>query len=182
MKQKILVILDHSYKSQRKYEQFKDEIMKLYGNNYEIVFKLFDPVQARYDYIPENIQSVIDSDTVMTYTDNYVCVIVDGPAAYFWLQSFYDGNLIAINPVIDIYSEIQFNQSVNETLKLTRSFQTNNVICILSDEFKDRVEEYDNVFYDTTVVLAKENIKDISSFWSKKSSFDQVFRYMVDIN
>lgn len=44
MKQKILVILDHNYNSEDRYAEFKDRINDLYGDNYELVFKLFKPV------------------------------------------------------------------------------------------------------------------------------------------
>ena len=40
-------------------------------------------------------------------------------------------------------------------------------------------EVYDNEFYDTTVIVADESIKDIKEFWSIGSTFDQVFNYMV---
>ena len=182
MNQKILVILDHNYNSEDRYAEFKKRINDVYGDNYELVFKLFKPVQEHYEYIPQNIQSAIDADTVMTCTDDFVCVIVDGPAAYFWLQTFYSGNLIAINPVIDIYSEYPYNEVDSKDLKFSRSFQTNNIVCLLSNEMKSHREEYGNAFYDTTVIIAKENLHDIHSFWSIGSSFDQVFRYMVDQN
>ena len=45
---------------------------------------------------------------------------------------------------------------------------------------KDYIEEYDNQFYDTTVILANENLNDIKSFWNIDSTFDQVFNYMVN--
>jgi hypothetical protein len=102
------------------------------------------------------------------------------PAAYFWLQSFYDGNLIAINPIIDIYKEYPYNlYNDDKELKLTRQFQTENTICIISDELRKLTEVYDNEFYDTTVIVADESIKDIKEFWSIGSTFDQVFNYMV---
>lgn len=183
MKQKILVILDHNYNKSRKvYNELVKTIIDLYGSRYEVVFKLFDPMQTYYEFIPQNIQSAIDSETVQTYTEDYACVIVDGPAAYFWLQSFYNGNLIAINPVIDIYTEYLYNDDDIKDLKFSRSFQTNNIICLLSNELKDSHEEYDNVFYDATVVVAKEDLSNIHSFWSKGSTFDQCFNYMIKQN
>lgn len=38
MKQKVLVILDHSYSTGERYEIFKNRITELYGDNYELVF------------------------------------------------------------------------------------------------------------------------------------------------
>lgn len=90
--------------------------------------------------------------------DNYVCVIVDGPAAYFWLQSFYNGTIIAINPVIDIYNELHYEDDELKELKFSRSFQTNNIVCILSKELSHLHEEYDNAFYDSTVVISNESL------------------------
>lgn len=180
MKQKILVILDCSYKNSNVYDRVVNQIQCIYGIDYDVVFKLFNPVQTKYEYIPQNIQSDIDTDTVQAYIDNYVCVIVSGPASYFWLQSFYDGKLIAINPVIDIYENYPYDEYKDDDLRLSRSFRSENIICIVSDEKKDYVQEYDNNFFDTTVVVAKEKLKDIKSFWSIGSTFDKVFKYMVD--
>lgn len=181
--EKILVILDHNYNKDPKiYKELTNRINEVYGNSYEIVFKLFDPVQTHYEFVPQNIQSAIDSDTIQTSDDDYACVIVDGPAAYFWLQSFYSGPLIAINPVIDIYTVAPYDADENKELKFSRSFQTDNIICIVSNEHRDFIQEYDNAFLDTTVILADENLKDIEDFWSLNSSFDQVFQYMVNKN
>ncbi len=181
MKQKILIILDHDYKTKKKYDMLREQINLCYGDNYDIVFKLFDNIQKQYNYVPDNIQMEIDSETIYAYIDNYACVITDGPSAYFWLQSFYDGNLIAINPTIDIYKEYPYDLEYNDKdLKMSREFQTNNTVCILSNEMKDYIEEYDNQFYDTTVILANENLNDIKSFWNIDSTFDQVFNYMVN--
>lgn len=183
MKQKILVILDHDYnKDPVVYKELTNRICELYGDSYDVVFKLFDPIQTFYEFIPQNIQSAIDSDTAQTCTEDYVCVIVDGPAAYFWLQSFYSGSLIAINPVIDIYSVYPYDDDDAKELKFSRTFQTNNIVCILSKELNGLVEEYDNVFIDATVVAANEELADIQRFWSRGSSFDQVFQYMVNKN
>lgn len=121
MKQKILIILDHDYNTDKRYNMFIEQIKFCYGDNYDIVFKLFNDIQKRYNYVPENIQMEIDSETIYACIDKYVCVITDGPAAYFWLQSFYDGNLIAINPIIDIYKEYPYNlYNDDKELKLTR--------------------------------------------------------------
>lgn len=180
MKQKILIILDHDYNTDKRYNMFIEQIKFCYGDNYDIVFKLFNDIQKQYNYVPENIQMEIDSETIYACIDKYVCVITDGPAAYFWLQSFYDGNLIAINPIIDIYKEYPYNlYNDGKELKLTRQFQTENTICIISDELRKLTEVYDNEFYDTTVIVADESIKDIKEFWSIGSTFDQVFNYMV---
>lgn len=181
MKPKILIILDHDYNTSKRYEMLKQQINFCYGDNYDIVFKLFDDIQEHYNYVPENIQMEIDSETIYAYIDNYACVVTDGPSAYFWLQSFYDGNLIVINPTIDIYKEYPYNLKYNDMdLKMSRDFQTNNTVCILSNEMKEYKEEYDNQFYDTTVIVANENLKDIKSFWNIDSTFDQVFNYMVN--
>lgn len=180
MKQKILIILDHDYKSKRKYDMLREQINLCYCNNYDIVFKLFNDIQKQYNYVPDNIQMEIDSETIYAYIDNYACVITDGPSAYFWLQSFYNGNLIAINPIIDIYKEYPYDLYRDEQeLKLSRQFQTENTAIILSNELRDSTEEYDNQFFDTTVIVAKENLKDIRNFWAIDSTFDQVFNYMV---
>jgi len=81
--------------------------------------------------------------------------------------------LIAINPTIDIYKEYPYDLEYNDKdLKMSREFQTNNTVCILSNEMKDYIEEYDNQFYDTTVILANENLNDIKSFWNIDSTFD----------
>ena len=64
-------------------------------------------------------------------------------------------------------------------MKLTRQFQTENTICIISNDLRKLTEVYDNEFYDTTVIVADESIKDIKEFWSIGSTFDQVFNYMV---
>lgn len=44
MKRKILVILDHNYMLTNQYDNVTKRIEDVYGCDYEIVFKLFDPV------------------------------------------------------------------------------------------------------------------------------------------
>ena len=60
-----------------------------------------------------------------------------------------------------------------------RDFNTENAICILSNENKDKRESYDNAFINTTVVISKENINDIDKFWSKNSTLEMVFDFLV---
>lgn len=55
MKQKILIILDHDYNTDKHYNMFIEQIKFCYGDNYDIVFKLFNDIQKQYNYVPENI-------------------------------------------------------------------------------------------------------------------------------
>ena len=54
MKQKILIILDHDYNTDKRYNMFIEQIKFCYGDNYDIVFKLFNDIQKQYNYVPEN--------------------------------------------------------------------------------------------------------------------------------
>ena len=58
-------------------------------------------------------------------------------------------------------------------------YQAINEVSNKVNDLRKLTEVYANEFYDTTVIVADESIKDIKEFWSIGSTFDQVFNYMV---
>ena len=186
--EKVLVVLDRTYKKQRSDDDFiKLEKLitdSLFNSGYEVDFKIMSTFVSDYEYD-------INSEALMKETDNYaayacmndyVCVIAEGFASWFWLQVIYSVPVICINPVLEPETEYEDFMTdeleyVLKSIKNDRGFQTSECMCVISSENYEDVEEYDNIFLDNTVIRS-EDMFDSEEFWTENGSIIKAIKYI----
>lgn len=186
--EKVLVVLDRTYKNQRSDDDFiKLEKLitdSLFNSGYEVDFKIMSTFVSDYEYD-------INSEALMKETDNYaayacmndyVCVIAEGFASWFWLQVIYSVPVICINPVLEPESEYEDFMAdeleyVLKSIKKGRGFQTSECMCVISSENYEDVEEYDNIFLDNTVIRS-DDMFDSEEFWTESGSIIKAIKYI----
>ena len=186
--EKVLVVLDRTYKKQRSDDDFikleKLITNSLFNSGYEVDFKIMSTFVSDYEYD-------INSEALMKETDNYaayacmndyVCVIAEGFASWFWLQVIYSVPVICINPVLEPESEYEdfMTDELEYILKLIkkdRGFQTSECMCVISSENHEDVEEYDNIFLDNTVIRS-DDMFDSEEFWTENGSIIKAIKYI----
>lgn len=170
MKTKILFILDETLEHKRPKEKL-NEIVKLIKmsfdqDSYDITIQT-----VNYD-ITDVLDIQLDTDDTASDAeiDGYNYIITEGTSSYFWLQTMCNIPMICINPVTDLCEEYHWylDDEVSEYIKNMlsfRKFNTSNVLCVLSSAKHKYVKNYDNVFYDTTVI---DTMKELQSeeFWN----------------
>ena len=133
----------------------------------------------------------IDSEALMKETDNcaayacmndYVCVIAEGFASWFWLQVIYSVPVICINPVLEPETEYEDFMTdeleyILKSIKKDRGFQTSECMCVISSENYEDVEEYDNIFLDNTVIRS-DDMFDSEEFWTENGSIIKAIKYI----
>ena len=186
--EKVLVVLDRTYKNQRS----DDDFMKLeklitdslFNSGYEVDFKIMSTFVSDYEYD-------INSEALMKETDNYaayacmndyVCVIAEGFASWFWLQVIYSVPVICINPVLEPETEYEDFMTdeleyILKFIKKDRGFQTSECMCVISSENYEDVEEYDNIFFDNTVIRS-DDMFDSEEFWTENGSIIKAIKYI----
>ena len=186
--EKVLVVLDRTYKNQRS----DDDFMKLeklitdslFNSGYEVDFKIMSTFVSDYEYD-------INSEALMKETDNYaayacmndyVCVIAEGFASWFWLQVIYSVPVICINPVLEPETEYEDFMTdeleyILKFIKKERGFQTSECMCVISSENYEDVEEYDNIFLDNTVIRS-DDMFDSEEFWTENGSIIKAIKYI----
>ena len=186
--EKVLVVLDRTYKKQRSDDDFiKLEKLitdSLFNSGYEVDFKIMSTFVSDYEYD-------INSEALMKETDNYaayacmndyVCVIAEGFASWFWLQVIYSVPVICINPVLEPETEYEDFMTdeleyVLKSIKNDRGFQTSECMCVISSENYEDVEEYDNIFLDNTVIRS-DDMFDSEEFWTENGSIIKAIKYI----
>ena len=186
--ERVLVVLDRTYKNQRSDDDFiKLEKLitdSLFNSGYEVDFKIMSTFVSDYEYD-------IDSEALMKETDNcaayacmndYVCVIAEGFASWFWLQVIYSVPVICINPVLEPETEYEDFMTdeleyILKSIKKDRGFQTSECMCVISSENYEDVEEYDNVFLDNTVIRS-DDMFDSEEFWTENGSIIKTIKYI----
>ena len=186
--EKVLVVLDRTYKNQRSDDDFiKLEKLitdSLFNSGYEVDFKIMSTFVSDYEYD-------INSEALMKETDNYaayacmndyVCVIAEGFASWFWLQAIYSVPVICINPVLEPETEYEDFMTdeleyILKFIKKERGFQTSECMCVISSENYEDVEEYDNVFLDNTVIRS-DDMFDSEEFWTENGSIIKAIKYI----
>ena len=186
--EKVLVVLDRTYKKQRSDDDFiKLEKLitdSLFNSGYEVDFKIMSTFVSDYEYD-------INSEALMKETDNYaayacmndyVCVIAEGFASWFWLQVIYSVPVICINPVLEPETEYEDFMTdeleyILKFIKKDRGFQTSECMCVISSENYEDVEEYDNIFFDNTVIRS-DDMFDSEEFWTENGSIIKAIKYI----
>ena len=186
--EKVLVVLDRTYKNQRSDDDFiKLEKLitdSLFNSGYEVDFKIMSTFVSDYEYD-------INSEALMKETDNYaayacmndyVCVIAEGFASWFWLQAIYSVPVICINPILEPETEYEDFMTdeleyILKFIKKERGFQTSECMCVISSENYEDVEEYDNVFLDNTVIRS-DDMFDSEEFWTENGSIIKAIKYI----
>ena len=186
--EKVLVVLDRTYKKQRSDDDFikleKLITNSLFNSGYEVDFKIMSTFVSDYEYD-------INSEALMKETDNYaayacmndyVCVIAEGFASWFWLQVIYSVPVICINPVLEPETEYEDFMTdeleyILKFIKKDRGFQTSECMCVISSENYEDVEEYDNIFLDNTVIRS-DDLFDSEEFWTENGSIIKAIKYI----
>lgn len=186
--EKVLVVLDRTYKNQRSDEDFMklEKLItdSLFNSGYEVDFKIMSTFVNDYEYD-------INSEALMKETDNcaahvcmndYVCVIAEGFASWFWLQVIYSVPVICINPVLEPETEYEDFMTdeleyILESIKNDRGFQTSECMCVISSENYEDVEGYDNVFLDNTVIRS-DDMFDSEEFWTENGDIIKAIKYI----
>lgn len=186
--EKVLVVLDRTYKNQRSDEDFlkleKLITESLLNSGYEVDFKIMSTFVSDYEYD-------IDSEALMKETDNcaayvcmndYTCVIAEGFASWFWLQAIYSIPVLCINPVLEPEREFEDFMTdeleyVMKSMKRSRGFQTAECMCVISSEYYGDVEEFDNVFLDNTVIRSDDKF-DSEDFWTENGDIIKAIKHI----